>query len=155
MDYHIRHLPARDWDIAMQLAWDTFLMYEAPDYEPEGSRHFYEFVKGSELKNMFRLGEYYAWGAYDDRDILVGILGIRKHWHISLLFVESRLHHQGIATRLLKQAFREAREEGVDTLTVFSSPYAVPFYHRIGFTDTDREHTTDGIRYTPMSIELF
>ena len=33
MDYHIMHLPSRDWDIAMQLAWDTFLMYEAPDYE--------------------------------------------------------------------------------------------------------------------------
>ena len=155
MEYHIRHLPGKDWDLAMQLAWDTFLMYEAPDYEPEGSRHFHEFVKGSELKNMFAMGEYRAWGAYDDEDVLVGILGIRKHWHISLLFVESRLHHQGIATRLLKQAFTEARSEGVETLTVFSSPYAVPFYHRIGFTDTDHEKTTDGIRYTPMSIELF
>ena len=155
MDYQIRHLAKNDWEMAMQLAWDTFLMYEAPDYEPEGLKHFHEFVKGDELRNMFALGEYRAWGAYDDNDVVVGILGIRKHWHISLLFVESRLHHQGIATALLKRAFSEAADEGVNTLTVFSSPYAVDFYHRIGFTDTDHEKTTDGIRYTPMSIDLF
>ena len=141
--------------MAMQLAWDTFLVYEAPEYDPEGVKNFHEFVKGDELRNMFALGEYRAWGAYDDKDVLVGILGIRKHWHISLLFVEPRLHHQGIATSLLKTAFAEALAEGVSELTVNSSPYATEFYHKIGFTDLDREKTTDGIRYTPMSIELF
>ncbi|MCR5301189.1 MAG: GNAT family N-acetyltransferase [Lachnospiraceae bacterium] len=155
MQYNIRHLKIKDWDMAMQLAWDTFLVYEAPEYEPEGLQNFYNFVKGDELRNMFALGEYRAWGAFDDDDVIVGILGIRKYWHISLLFVESRLHHQGIATRLLNRAFKEAADEGINTLTVFSSPYAVEFYHRIGFNDTDHEKTTDGIRYTPMSIELF
>ena len=155
MRYRIIPLRSKDWDMAMQLAWDTFLVYEAPEYSPEGVKNFHEFVKGDELKNMFALGEYRAWGAYDEDDTLVGILGIRKHWHISLLFVEPRLHHQGIATRLLKQAFSEAAEEGVNTMTVNSSPYAVGFYHKLGFTDMDKEKTTDGIRYTPMSIELF
>ena len=141
--------------MAMQLAWDTFLIYEAPEYDPVGVKHFHEFVKGDELRNMFALGEYRAWGAFDDDNVIVGVLGIRKHWHVSLLFVESRLHHQGIATALLKQAFSEAAKEGVNALTVNSSPYAVEFYHKIGFEDLDREKTTDGIRYTPMSIELF
>ena len=155
MNYRIRTLRTKDWDMAMQLAWDTFLVYEAPEYAPEGVKNFHEFVKGNELRNLFVLGEYRAWGAFDEEDTIVGILGIRKHWHISLLFTESRLHHQGIATKLLKTAFEEALSEGVSELTVNSSPYAVEFYHKMGFTDLDHEKTTDGIRYTPMCIELF
>ena len=155
MGFSIRPLKKNEWDMAVQLAWDTFLIYEAPEYSPEGVKNFSDFVKGEELKNMFYLGEYRAWGAFDDNDVIVGLLGIRKHWHISLLFVEPRLHHQGIATSLLKQAFSEGAKEGVNTMTVNSSPYAIGFYHRLGFTDLDHERTTDGIRYTPMSIELF
>ncbi len=155
MEFKIRPLKKSEWDLAMQLAWDTFLIYEAPEYDPEGVRNFHEFVKGEELRNMFMLGEYRAWGAFDKEDVIVGILGIRKHWHISLLFVEPALHHQGIATALLKTAFLDAASEGVTELTVFSSPYATGFYHKAGFTDTDDEKERDGIRFTPMKIELF
>ena len=155
MGYVIRHLKCKEWDLAMQLAWDTFLIYEATEYDPRGVQHFHEFVKGDDLKQMFALGQYYAWGAFDEEDVIVGVLGIRKQWHISLLFVEPRLHHQGIATALLQAAFREAADFGISELTVFSSPYAVGFYHKVGFTDLDDEKTTDGIRYTPMKIELF
>ena len=101
--------------MAMQLAWDTFLTYEAPDYNDEGIKNFHEFVKGDELRNMFVLGDYYALGAFDENDVIIGILGIRKH----------------------------------------SAPFAVDFYHKLGFTDLDGEKTADGIRYTPMKIELF
>ncbi|MCR5686452.1 MAG: GNAT family N-acetyltransferase [Lachnospiraceae bacterium] len=154
MEYEIRHLKAKEWDMAMQLAWDTFLVYEAPEYEPVGVKHFHEFVKGDELKKMFADGHYRAWGAFDERNTIAGVLGIREHWHISLLFVEPSLHHQGIATALLNSAFTEAVREGITEMTVFSSPYAAEFYHKKGFVDMDREKTTDGIRYTPMRIEL-
>ena len=33
---------------------------------------------------------------------------------------------------------------------VNSSPYAVDVYHKLGFTDTDKEQMTNGIIYTPM-----
>lgn len=141
--------------MAVQLAWDTFLVYEAPEYAPEGVKNFHDFVKGEELRNMFALGEYRTWGAFDADNVIVGMLGIRKQWHISLLFVDPRFHHQKIASRLLDNAFREAAEESINVMTVNSSPYAVPFYHKLGFKDLDHERTTDGIRYTPMSIELF
>ena len=155
MGYEVRPLKRKDWDMAMQLAWDTFLVYEAPDYEPEGVKNFHDFVKGDELRNMFALGSYKAWGSFDKEGVIVGVLGVRNNWHISLLFVEPSFHHQGIATSLLKHVFTEAAGEGATEMTVFSSPFAVPFYHKMGFTDTGREKTTDGIRYTPMRIELF
>ena len=39
-------------------------------------------------------------------------------------------------------------------ITVNAAPYAVGFYHKIGFIDLEKEKTTDGIRYTPMIIHL-
>lgn len=37
-------------------------------------------------------------------------------------------------------------------ITVNSSPYAVPVYHKLGFVDTDTEQLSDGMRYTPMQF---
>ena len=35
-------------------------------------------------------------------------------------------------------------------MTVNSSHYAIPIYHRFGFHDTYQEQMQDGIRFTPM-----
>jgi hypothetical protein len=39
-------------------------------------------------------------------------------------------------------------------LTVDSSPYAVGFYHKNGFSDTEPVQRKDGIIYTPMQCSL-
>ena len=49
----------------------------------------------------------------------------------------------------------EAPDDHVDEvyqgrMTVNSSHYAIPIYHRFGFHDTDQEQIQDGIRFTPM-----
>jgi predicted GNAT family N-acyltransferase len=47
--------------------------------------------------------------------------------------------------------FEYVRKRAPDrTLTVNSSPYAVPVYAKLGFVPTDREQVQSGIRYTPM-----
>lgn len=153
IEYEIRPVKSKEWDMAMQLAWDTFLVYEAPEYEQVGIKNFHDFVKGQDLRQLFLLGEYDTYGAFCD-GVIVGVVGVRRHNHISLLFVEPQYHHQGIATALLRYVFNEVYKKGYSELTVNSSPYAVQFYHKIGFKDLDDELTTDGIRYTPMSIQL-
>jgi predicted GNAT family N-acyltransferase len=45
-------------------------------------------------------------------------------------------------------------EEGHRMLTVNAAPYAVGFYHKIGFVDTGTEQLSDGIYYTPMEISI-
>ena len=35
-------------------------------------------------------------------------------------------------------------------MTVNAAPYALGFYHKLGFQDTGMEETNDGIRFTPM-----
>lgn len=151
--YEIRPIMRTEWDKAMQLAWDTFLEFEAPEYEPLGVKNFHDFVKGKELKQLFMLDEYLVYGAFLG-NFMVGVLGIRKRTHVSLLFVDPAYHHQGIATALLQNIFMDRVRMGIYEMTVNSSPYAVDFYHRLGFEDSDKEICSDGIRFTPMKIRL-
>ena len=151
--FGIRPVKNHEWDEAMRLAWDTFLIFEAPDYSLRGVYNFKNFIRDPLLKKMHTYGEYIAIGAFMDERI-VGILGVRNVNHVSLLFVDRDHHHQGIATSLMESFFKDARKEGITHVTVNASPYAIGFYHKIGFMDVSKEVEKDGIRFTPMRMEL-
>lgn len=143
-----------DWDGAMKLAWDTFVSFDAPDYSREGIENFRKFVNDEMLRNMFLAGHYQLFVATEG-ERYVGMLSLREKKHISLLFVDEMYHRHGIASALLTFVCKYAlTEEGVEKLTVNSSPYAVGFYHKKGFRDLQSETVADGIRYTPMELTL-
>ena len=51
---------------------------------------------------------------------------------------------------------RQTRQEYPNQIiTLNSSSYGVTFYHALGFTDTDKEQTVNGIWFTPMKYEDF
>lgn len=150
----IRPLYKSEWEEAMQLAWNTFILFDAPDYTREGINSFKNFIKDPILKTLFVEGKYKTLAAFHN-GLMVGILGVRNETHISLLFVDSDYHRQGIGAKLLNMMFDvTSKEYGKREMTVNASPYAVGFYHKIGFLDTDVEQTTEGIRYTPMIIKF-
>lgn len=152
--YTIRTLYQDEWEEAMRLAWDTFMIYEAPDYSMRGVQNFRDFIRDPVLKKMFLKGDYQTWGAFD-KGIMIGLVSIRNRSHISLLFVDGDHHRQGVATALLQTLFAYARDEmDISEITVNAAPYATDFYHKVGFTDLCGEKETDGIRYTPMIIRL-
>ncbi len=143
-----------DWDKAMELAWATFKRFDAPDYSREGIENFYNFVTDDMLRKMFVAGNYQLFVA-TDQDKCVGMLSLRERKHISLLFVDADYQHNGIASALVNfVASYVLDEEGLDKLTVNSSPYAVGFYHKRGFKDTALQTTKDGIIFTPMELQL-
>ena len=83
------------------------------------------------------------------------MLTIREKSHISLLFVDGDYHYNGIGSALIKFVSDYVlTEEGIDKLTVNASPYAIDFYHRLGFRDTHKEMVADGIKFTPMELRL-
>lgn len=134
----------------MALAWRTFMCFEAGDYTPEGIESFQNFVTDTVLYKMFMLGEYQLFGAYDNGR-MVGMISLRNQTHISLLFVDAKYHRMGIGRQLIEYVCNYVRnEEGHHCVTVNASPYAVGFYHRVGFADTDKEQFNDGIWFTPM-----
>lgn len=150
----VRNAYQTDWDEAMKLAWNTFMKFDAPDYSQEGIINFNKFINDEMLYKMFVLGSYQLFVAEEDKRI-VGMLSLREKKHISLLFVDVDHLQQGIAKSLMRFVADYARnEEGVERLNVNSSPYAVGFYHKQGFTDLDGEVRADGIRYVPMELKL-
>lgn len=150
----IRRATADDWDGAMELAFRVFLKYEAEEYGTEGLRNFAQFITDEDLKKMFLLGEYLLFVAEID-DKLIGLISLRSGNHISLLFVDENYHRKGIGTRLVRHLQEYMLQNtSQQKLTVFASPYGVPFYHKIGFTDIGKETHKDGIIYTPMEFYL-
>lgn len=90
------------------------------------------------------------WGAYDEERLKGVIATNENRKHICCFFVKAQYQRQGIG-RKLWNFLRE--NSSSKTITVNSSPYAVPVYHKLGFIDTDTEQLSDGIRYIPMKFE--
>ncbi len=131
--------------------WAVFQEFEAPDYTPQGIEEFRKFISYRSVIAKFEKEELSFWGGYVNRE-LVGVIATRGLNHICLLFVKKEFHRQGFARRLVQKVVeRCAKECNTTTITVNSSPYAIEFYHRLGFIDTDIEQNVNGMRFTPMS----
>ncbi len=152
----VRPIKDEEFVVATSLAWKVFQRFEAGVYPEEGVNNFYKFLTDDILYKMFRMGEYRMFACFEEeeapeRETMLGIISLREINHISLLFVEERCHRQGIASALLQYVDDYLSTGlGETKVTVNSSPYAVGFYHKRGFTDTAPETVKEGIRYTPM-----
>ena len=155
LSYTVRAAYREEWQEAMALAWKTFLRYEAPDYTQEGIRNFREFITDTTLYRMYVTGSYQMFVAISDNKI-VGMLTMRGTSHISLLFVDGAYHNNGIARELIQKLCNFLMQEvgGIRRVTVNAAPYAVGFYHKLGFRDLGEETMKDGIIFTPMEKEL-
>lgn len=143
-----------EWDDAMSLAWRTFMRFEANDYSTEGIKSFQDFITDTTLYRMFVMGAYQLFCAFDGKK-LVGMISLRNETHISLLFVDASYHKKGVGRALVEYVAKYVHlEEGFNKMTVNAAPYALGFYHKLGFLDTDTEKISDGIRYTPMEKKL-
>ena len=133
-------------DMALPLVWNVFLKFEAPEYLEEGVKEFYKSIHDEAY-----LQQLCMYGAFLDEK-LVGIIATRNEKsHIALFFVDGKYHRQGIGRKLFEVAKSNCDS---DKMTVNSSPYAVPIYARLGFCQTDKEQTENGVRFTPMELRL-
>ncbi len=130
---------------AINLIWETFLQFEAPEYSVEGIQSFRNFIEDKEIIQTVEF-----WGAYDSKELKGVIATNDNRKHICCFFVKAQYHRQGIGKKLWEYLCKNSHSK---TITVNSSPYAVPFYHKLGFIDTDIEQQSDGIKYTPMRFE--
>jgi len=153
-NYRIRALLPEDLDAAMSLVWEVFSEFEAPDYSDEGVAEFRAYIRSDAVRALMARGELALWG-YFDGSAMVGVIAARPPLHIALLFVQKQYHRRGIARALLHTVLTEfGRPSDCGTVTVNSSPYAVEAYRRLGFADTDREQTVNGLRFVPMRRPL-
>lgn len=137
----IRKLEPEEYQEALDLAWNVFLQFDAPVYTKEGIEEFKSYLENTEFVEKLKF-----FGAFEDGQ-MVGVLAMRHPQHISLFFVKEEFHHRGIGRKLF-EGMREDYEK--QEFTVYSSPYAVAIYEKLGFIPTDTEQKTNGIRHTPM-----
>lgn len=148
--YEIRWAKAEEWEPAMKMVWCTFLRFEANDYTKEGIQNFLEFITDRQLFHSFLQGRYQMMVALDEGRI-VGVASVRNRNHLSLLFVDEAYHKRGIGRELLARFCCYLKNEaGENSMTLKAAPYAVEFYHRLGFHDVSPEEEVGGIRVTSM-----
>jgi len=148
----IVRLQEKDIRTALDLVWSVFQEFEAPEYTDEGVEAFKQVISYETVLERFRRGEIHFWGSKENGE-WTGVIATVGERHIFLLFVKREHHRQGIANRLFRTVEERCRcLSDIERLTVNSSRFAVPFYRRLGFKETDKERTVNGIRFTPMEF---
>lgn len=140
---------------ALDLVWQVFEQCDREDYEESGVRTFEHFIRRESMEEHMASGEMVFFGAYD-MSRLIGVIAMRDGFHVSLLFVEPAYQRRGVATRLVRRAVSFCMEQkpGLRHITVNASPKGVPAYQAMGFYPLTEEQKKEGMRFTPMRIDL-
>ncbi len=126
----------------------------APLYAPEGIAEFLAYASPAGMQNR-QARDHVVLVAVQE-GALVGMIEIRGHRHVALLFVEPARQREGIGRALLWEALQRCRAEPSPAIeiTVNSSPNAVEAYRRLGFQATGELQVKNGIAFVPMSLQV-
>lgn len=152
----IRKVSENELNQALDLVYKVFMEFEAPDYPAEGVESFVnDIIKNEGFKEGCIIGKFRMYGAFD-ADNIVGIMTMRKESHVMLAFVDAERHKQGVGRKLFEHILNEIVLDNptITDITVNSSPYAVGFYKKLGFIETDDLQEKHGIRFVPMSYHI-
>lgn len=138
---YVRPLMRIELNKAVDLVWQVFLQFEAPEYSSDGIAHF-----RASLDDRKRVNAMKWYGAFDNGN-LVGVLSMRESQHIGGFFVKAEHQGKGFG-RMLFDAMKQDYER--QEFTVNSSPCAVKIYEHLGFTGISDEQVVDGLKFTPM-----
>ena len=149
----IKHAEAKDWDAVIAVAWVTFKQIASQVSDEEAANAFREGLTSTQLYIDFLQGRYPVFCACQNKKV-VGMIAMKDHSHISLLFVRPEFQRKGIATRLLKQSVAYCRSNGGMELTVNAISTGAPFYISNGFESLGEERVEQGLRFVPMILKF-
>ncbi len=150
----IRQMLSGEEPEVIRLVREVFEKQVAPTYKPEGCEAFLRYADVDALRA--RLSSHKVFVA-DFDDELVGVLEMRGTDHLSMFFINDIWQQRGVGTALFEAAMKYNLSENPDLefITVHSSPNSVEFYKSLGFETQKPEQESDGIRFTPMILDLW
>lgn len=136
------------------LAASVFSEAVLESFEPEGVVNFLHFLSTENLVWRSHNG-YFVLVAKRNAKV-IGMIELRDHDHISLLFVDGNVQGLGIGRKLIELAVRECQSRKADLaeITVSATLNAVGFYERVGFQATKSVVLERGMRFVPMVLKL-
>ena len=137
-----------------ELVLRVFTEFVADAYTQQGVREITDYVRPEAIRRRMA-GDFFILTARTDND-LVGVIEVKEHRHISLLFVDKRMHRKGVGRELVHHAVARCREENPDlqAVTIQSAPRAVTAYEHLGFRQTGEQRVENGRVYVPMVLPL-
>lgn len=141
----IRPLHIEDINAASRLIEEVTDLYARNDFSTEGYENFKKKVLDEGMRRNMQESFMY-WGAFEEHD-LIGVIAIKRPAHLFNLFVHQNHHRKGIARSLWYHVLSQIRPQSV---SVFSSSYAVGLYEKLGFEATGEKMANDGIICYPM-----
>ena len=142
----IKKITSNEFNNVKELVKKVFDSSVAKDYNEDGKEEFYRFVNDNE-----KLSGLDIWGYYIE-DRLIGVIGTRDEIsHISLFFVDNEFQRHSFGKKLLQTIVEASKSE---VISVNSAPSAVNAYKYMGFSATDGEIESNGIKYVPMELKV-
>ena len=144
----IRMIQAGEEEHVFSLVERGFDEHVRSDFTQEGITNFFRathaMISGDSSRHVTMVAEA-------DNQV-VGMIAMKDHAHVSLLFVDSSFQRQGIGRSLLDCALSACRQQRPDVseIGVHSSVSAVPFYAKLGFEQRTQEQEENGIRFVKM-----
>jgi GNAT superfamily N-acetyltransferase len=141
-DVEFRDMAPGEEQAVLDLVMRGFDELVRPDFSDEGAS---EFTRAATSFVIDRPAGHHITVAESTGE-LVGMVDVRDRSHVCLFFVDADYRGRGVGRELLAAAL------GADSssVTVNSSPWAVPVYERLGFVSTGPEIERNGIRAVPM-----
>ena len=148
----MKEVDSNDIQQALTLVDEMFSDFVGADYSERGNNIFKNGLKSiyDEFPSGLISERKKIWVCYQNGKI-IGVIATKDISHISLMFVDSQYHKKGVARYMFNHVLNEVKKnDGINQITVNSSPYAVKAYESLGFVKTSEQQEKDGIIFTPM-----
>lgn len=119
----------------------------------EGAESFLVSMSADAIASYIRDRAFTYVVARDETGEMAGAAALRSDNHLFHLFVAPAWQRLGVATLLWQDLAARADEagRGQRPFTVNATPYAVPFYERMGFEVAGQRVETRGVAFIPMT----
>lgn len=148
-DIMIREFRENDAEQIYRIIKDCFMHIDVGGHTEEGIRLQLEANAPERLCEKAKKVRYFI--AEKDNKV-IGICGYDKE-KIHTLFVDRKLHRQGIGNALLYKVLGQVQREALPHIFVWSTLYAVPFYENAGFTSQRQLYMPEGTHHI-LLIEM-